>query len=532
MNNKRLFEFIDCLSVISFFIIFFRKAGATGAGIFAAAIFFYYILYVIFIEGVGNTMAKMVAVRVRRGFKENARKVFGYVMLYTFFMGALILFVFISASDSISQALFKDPTAGAVICFVGMLFFVHGFSHNIKYYYIGCGGHSLQTIADIVRDIILPVGLYFTLDKFSDIGTKVAALKNDDIQVGVYTSIGAVLVICAALLARLLILLAGIRGLIRHDYSFNEVRTKDGFRTFMRSFLPEYIRYIRKAVFPIIAIFTAVMVFSRVNFQLGATKADVYTKLGLIAGPATAFLMFAVRAFGSYATYIYAKIKASVKKEDKKNMVARYNGYAKNTLIIAIPAFVALLVFSKPICTAVFNCNAEEAFTLALISAFAFLFAAVDAFFSAGLRATGYELVDFLGNAVGFVVLLIYILVAGKKGVPVIAYAVAFLMYYIVSMLIHGFYAISYIGLKSYDIASKAVKILIGVAPMFILDLILVKLVTMNIVIILVSLLIGYVIYWTVFILARGLNQKELTALQGTFVYFPLRFIAGLFHIR
>ena len=160
MNNKRLFEFIDCLSVISFFIIFFRKAGATGAGIFAAAIFFYYILYVIFIEGVGNTMAKMVAVRVRRGFKENARKVFGYVMLYTFFMGALILFVFISASDSISQALFKDPTAGAVICFVGMLFFVHGFSHNIKYYYIGCGGHSLQTIADIVRDIILPPPKY------------------------------------------------------------------------------------------------------------------------------------------------------------------------------------------------------------------------------------------------------------------------------------------------------------------------------------------------------------------------------------
>lgn len=532
MNNKRLFEFIDCLSVISFFIIFFRKAGATGAGIFAAAMFFYYILYVIFIEGVGNTMAKMVAVRVRRGFKENARKVFGYVMLYTFFMGALVLFVFISASDSISTAVFKNPTVGAVICFIGMLFFVHGFSHNIKYYYIGCGGHSLQTIADVVRDIVLPIGLYFTLDKFTEIGVKVAALKNDDIQVGVYAAIGAVLIICGALLIRLLILLAGIRGLIKHDYSFNEVRTKDGFRTFMRSFLPEYIRYIRKYIFPIIAIFTSVIVFTRVNFQLSATEADVYTKLGLIAGPATAFLLFAIRAFGSYATYIYAKLKASVKKEDKKSLVARYNGYAKNTLIIALPAFVTLLVFSKPICTGIFNCQANEAFSLALVASFTFLFAAVDAFFSSGLRATGYELVDFLGNAVGFVVLLVYILVAGKKGVPVIAYAVALMMYYIVSMIIHGFYAVSYIGLKSYDIASKAIKVIIGVAPMFILDLILVKLVTMNIPIILISVIIGYVIYWTVFILARGLNQKELTALQGTFVYFPLRFIAGLFHIR
>ena len=125
-----------------------------------------------------------------------------------------------------------------------------------------------------------------------------------------------------------------------------------------------------------------------------------------------------------------------------------------------------------------------------------------------------------------------YILLSGKSGVKPTSFLVALLLGFITAMLIHGFYALSYIGIKYYDFVAKAVKVLIAIAPVFVIELILVKVINMNPLIIVISVLIGYVIYWTVFVLVRGLNQKEIGNLQGTFVFYPFRFIAGLFHVR
>ena len=533
MGNKRLFEFIECLSFLIYFIILFRKSGAVGAGIFGAAMIFYYFVYVIFIECVGNTLTRLVAARLHRGFKDNAKRIFGYVMLYTFLAGALMIIIFLTMSGTFSNSLFKNGCVGSVMTFLGVLFFIHAFSNNIRCYYVGCGGHIIMTIADIAFSILLPLAAIFGIDLFTEYGTKVAALKNNDIMVGVYAAIGAVLFIALVMLIRLLILTVGIRSLIRQEhYSFNEVRSKDGFKTFMRSFLPEYAKSLRTKIFPVITVFMCLMVFTRVNFSLGGVEDEIYTRLGYIVGPGISLLLFTVKLTGGYISLVYGKLRVSYKKEDRKGLISRYNAFAKNTFIVIFPAFVFMLVFSKAVCTGVFACQAEEAFSLGLIAAFCFLFMAFDGFFDAGLRATGYDLVAFFGNIAGFLVALMYILLSGKSGVKPTFFLVALLLGFITAMLIHGFYALSYIGIKYYDFVAKAVKVLIAIAPVFVIELILVKVITMNPLIIVISVLIGYVIYWTVFVLVRGLNQKEIGNLQGTFVFYPFRFIAGLFHVR
>ena len=533
MGNKRLYDFIEFVSFLVFFIILFRKAGATGTGIFSAAMIFYYLIYIVFIDCVGYTLTRLVAARIHRGFKDNARKIFGYVMLYTFLTGALMIIIFLTLSSPFSDGLFKNSSAGSAMVFFGILFFVHSFSNNIRCYYVGCGGHIIMTIADIAFCILLPAGLFFGIDFFTEYGTKVAAIKNDDIMVGIYAAIGAVMIISLVMLVRLLILTLGIRSLVRQEhYSFNEVRSKDGLRTFMRNFLPEYLRCLRSRIFPAITIFACLMVFTRVNFSLGSAENEVYTKLGYIFGPGIAMMLFATKITDGYISFIYSKLRVSYKKEDRKGLISRYNVFAKNTFLIVFPAFVFLLVFSKAVCTGLFVCTAEEALTLGFIAAFAYLFMALDAFFDVGLRATGYDLVAFFGNIAGFLTALVYILLAGKTGVKPTFFVVALLLNYITAMLIHGFYALSYIGIKYYDFVGKAVKVLIAIGPVFILELILVKVVNMQPVIMIISVLLGYVIYWTIFVLVRGISQKEIGNLQGTFVFYPFRFIAGLFHIR
>ena len=67
---------------------------------------------------------------------------------------------------------------------------------------------------------------------------------------------------------------------------------------------------------------------------------------------------------------------------------------------------------------------------------------------------------------------------------------------------------------------------------MLIIELLLVKLVTMNALIIAITVAVGYLLYFLILVLTRGMNQKELGGLQGAFIYYPISFFMGMFHIR
>ena len=65
MNNKRLLDFFGYLSFLIYFIIVFIKTGMIGGGLLGLTLLLYYVIYIVFIDGVGNTMARMVAVRIK-----------------------------------------------------------------------------------------------------------------------------------------------------------------------------------------------------------------------------------------------------------------------------------------------------------------------------------------------------------------------------------------------------------------------------------------------------------------------------------
>ncbi|MCR4749578.1 MAG: hypothetical protein K5877_07320 [Lachnospiraceae bacterium] len=533
MNNKRLLDFFGYLSFLIYFIIVFIKTGMIGGGLLGLTLLLYYVIYIVFIDGVGNTMARMVAVRIKRGFKDNARKIFGYVMFYTFLAGTAALAGFVLAGNDISDKLFSNEGTGAVVSIIGLLFLIHGLSHNIKCYYIGCGGHILLFIADIVSMILLPAGTFYVIDLFLEHGTKVAAIKNDTMMTGIYGAIGAMLVLCAANLLRLLILLAGLRSVTRaENYSFNEVRTKDGVRTFLRSFFPEYIKYLRKNIAVPLMLFINAMIYSRVGFSTGVSREDVYSQIGCILGPGLAFCFFFIKNYNSYAAIMQAKLKSGFKKEDRKGVTTRFNSYAKNVVIIVIPLFITMLIMAGAVSGGIFKASSDEITKLGMLASLIFLFSSLDAFFYAGLRATGFDTIGFLGEIAGFVLALVYVLMSSRSGIKMSIFVVSLIIFFAAAMLIHGFFALSNIGLRSYDLGAKTIKVIISALPMLIVELLLVKLVTMNVLIIAITVLVGYLLYFLILVLTRGMNQKELGGLQGAFIYYPINFFMGMFHIR
>ena len=107
---------------------------------------------------VKNTLAKMVAARIKRGFVDNARKTFSYTISYTVIISIFMFIIFATLSNSIMYLLFGNNIAGFVLTFFGIVFIVQSLFECIKGYYLGNGGNIFVIVADIVKNLVFIIG--------------------------------------------------------------------------------------------------------------------------------------------------------------------------------------------------------------------------------------------------------------------------------------------------------------------------------------------------------------------------------------
>lgn len=533
MKINKIIKAVDNLAYMIFFIIVISKIGQSGGGILGAALIAMTIIFSVFFGGTCDIVAKMVNNRIRRGFNDNAKKVFSYSIITSVVISGLITLLFYFCGNSIANILFGDSLSGSLLMCVGVFLVVDSLCLNIKGYYLGCGGHIIMFISDIVKDIVLIALSPFVINYFLSYGEKVSALKNDSIMTGLYGAIGVLIVMVASNLIMLIILISGMRGLMKQDsFSFNEVRSKDGFKTFFRSFFPAWLKKLEKNVCPSIVVFVTGIVFVKSNIRIEITRDLVYSDFSKLLFAGFLFVIVALLIFEETAYNYYKPIRMDFKKEDRKSVMNRFTAFAKSGATIIVPGFITLLAFNKPLNKIIFDNNFDDISALFIVGAFVFLFASFDRILCVGLEAVNMNLSVFLGNVVGFIVNLIYVLVISKKGLTLTSAVFGILVYYLLCVIIHGVFALNDIKLKLNDFLAKLIKIAIAALPMLIIDLILARFVTMNYIIIIISVVVSYLIYAIVLTAIRGMNQKDVNSMQGSILYYLFNILASIFHIR
>lgn len=533
MNINKIIKAVNNIAYMIFFMIVISKIGETGAGIFSAALIVLYLLFSLIFGGTSDIVAKMVKNRIRRGFNDNAKKVFSYSTVLSLVVSGLLLLLLVFAGDKIVMILFGEKLSGSLMTLIGALLVINCICSNLRGYYIGCGGHIVMIIAEIVKDIILIALSPFAINYFLEYGTKVSAIKNDTIMTGLYGAIGAYLVMIIADIIMLLILISGMRSLMKQDnFSFNEVRSKDGFKSFLRSFLPVWIKKLQKNICPSIVIFFIGVVYIKSNIRIEIARDLIYAGFSKLLFGGFLLVVTALMIFEETAYCHYAPIKSDFRKEDRKSVLARFTTFTKAASVSVLPVFITLVAFNKPVCKLVFNNNFDDITALFIVSAFVFLVAAADKVLSIGLEAVNMSLSIFLGNVVGFIVQMVFVLAVSKTGLTITSAACGVLFYYIVCFVVHLVFALRDINLKLNDLLAKLIKVSIAALPMLVIDLILAKFVTMNYIIIVISVVVSYLIYSVILTAIRGMNQKDINSMQGSMLYGLFSILASVFHIR
>lgn len=533
MNIKKVTSVLNIISYVLFAILAYRLAGATAIGIFSAAIAFVYVIYTVFCGGVKYSISKMVATRLKRGFNENAKKVFNYSFIYMLFISVIFALICFFSGDGLSNALYKCEICGGLFLILGFYFIVLSFSEDLRGYYYGCGGNILMFVGDIIKDIVVVVAGPFIINYMNEYGLKISALKNSEIIKDVYSALGISITITLSFTILFLIFLAGKSRLISQDsFSFNEVRSKDGVNAFIRSFVPAAVKKLRDLIFPVFPIFICILLFIRSNNKIGLDTSLLFEHLSFFTALTFIIIIIFNMIFKEFCNVHYLKLRVEYKKEDKKALSLEFNSFVKTAITNIVPIVISLVTFSGVISRKVLLCNSDSATKIAIICSFALLFSLIDIVLSTYLQAVSLELNVFVGNIIAFVIQMIFVVAMSKTSMKITSAAVSLLLFYLITTTIHLVFTIGSIDIKINDLIAKLIKVGIAAVPMIIIDFILAKFVSMNLVIAVICCVIGFLVFSIVLIVIKGINQKDINNMQGSAFYTLYYLLGSIFHVR
>lgn len=535
MKKKNIFNVSSPIAYIIFFMICERMLGCSGSGIVIASMTLFGVLFTILMGSVMNTLGKMVLVRIKKGFFDGAKRVFGYCLIYALFAGGLGFAILSLFSAKLGRLFFGDSSPQMILVCLGIYFFVDAVVKTIRGYYLGCEASGIYIIALVLKNVSLVILGPIFIKLFAGVGQKAANLHKNDFLLNVYGSIGAVAAMCAADILMLFVLVIGLRGVLHSDeFSFNEVRTKDGYSSFLKSFLPFSFNLLKENLFPIVTIFMSICFYCRYAFANGETPVSVYSNVGVVGVPGIITVIFCFIFYKNFVDDYKKQIRVSFNKEaENKNSVSSlFITVLKNGCIMVVPAAITVMFYSKAISSFIYGCENPFAKTIMIWCGVVILFKGIDIGLAKSLEAVKRDNLVFIGRIVGFACALLLCILVGKSGIKPTTIAIALAVDIIIATLIHGYFAITGIRGHYNDVLATLVKVIIACVPMIIVELLTSIFLTKNIILLIISIVISYCLYLVGFMFLRGASQKDIVKMSGSLMFYPLSLLNSVLGIK
>lgn len=533
MNVKNLMNIVGIIAEIVMLIICEHMLGCSGNGIVFISLIIYSFFFTIMMGSVKDTLTKMVSVRMHRGFFDNAKRIFCYCLIYTALASVVMCTLFVLMANRAGRLMLGDSSTEMIVAALGVFFVISAFSKTFQGYYLAFENSILYIVAVSVRCVALLVACPIMIKLFSSVGDKAASLHKNFFLVNVYGAIGVVAAMCIAELLLLIILIAGLKLVLHSDsFSFNEVRTKDGYKNFLKSFVVPAFNVLKENIFPLTTVLFTCCLFSRSSFRNNAPVQNVYTNIGAIGVPVICVIVVALLSFKEFADTYRKKLRSDYRKDEKKAVNSRFNMFLKNGITIIVPVALSVIMYAEGIARFIFGCEFEAIKGIMIWSGIIIFLNGIDLIFSKSLDALGRDSLTFMGRLAGFVCAMIVILSAEKNGAKISYIMIALFIEILIAVIIHGFFALKDVSVRINDIIAKLIKVGISSLIMIVINLILSRFLAKNLILLLVCMLIGYASYLVSFVLIRGINQKEVQGMVGSLTFYPMSLLTNIIDLK
>ena len=535
MKTRSIFNWFNKLSYLIYFMILGYFAKDCGLGFYFVTFLIYGSLYFIFMDTLMSTVAKMVSVRNYKGLYENSREILYNGLIYALLIGFVTFAVFLISGEYILKHLIGSSIPTIIFKCFAVYFLLRAFSNCIIGYIRGKGYTSIYHIYLLFNGIFLLLLSPFIIRISYLYGEKVANLLKNKLYAYVFSAAGAIVVQIAALCISLLIAIILYKKTIGQKTSENiknGMRGVENKKSFFVNLFSISLHLLSNHIFSLLSILGICTIYLVSAVRIGVNTCEISSNMGVAIGKYLLICSFPICIYQEYLNSEKIKLHNDFMKEESKNIRIRSQYIIKNCLFLLLPATAVIITLANPIVKIFFDGKMEMAVKMLYYGGVLILLVGATLSLKCILSGIQKNFTIMINSLIASILALLFSLLLNRYHIDVFNIVYSLLIYYFLNTFLLILAYIKVVPINMQDMIGRIIKIVISTVMLIICELILDKLLVMNVFLLFLCILIGYVIYISINILMRGLNKKDIQSLKDSFIYIPLSFICKKFHIR
>lgn len=494
--------------------------GDIGNGYYSAAYEIYSMMLIISCYSLPLAVSKVISARISKGQYKNAEKAFQCSMIFALVSGGIGCIIMEVFSEFLAADFILEPMSELAIKVLGPAILIVAVMGVLRGYFQGLGTMIPTAISQIIEQIFAVIsgvsGAYILFHH----GEKVASFLHNPNYSYAFGAAGAT---CGPLFGAVLGLIFLLFVYLQHRSGFHAQVMKD------TSIRLEPNKQIMKAIvltlIPVIlgtAVYNLVNVFdqrifnqSMINRNLLDIKAYNW---GVYSGKYKVLINVPVALASAMSSSIVPVLTGLLLREEHHQAKEKIATAIRFTMIIAIPCAVGLSVLARPVITFLFKGEVDLAVKLLQIGGISVIFFTLSTLTNGILQGINRMKIPVIHSAIALVlhIIMLYIMLnVFHMNIEAVVYSNIFF-----ALLICVLNAISIKKYLRYRqeyirtfIVPLACSIIMGIA-LLIVNALFCK-VFGNLVTIIISLIVGIAVYFTLMIFLKAISYSDLMEMPG-----------------
>ncbi len=526
MNTKISISSIMKIVNILFLIVLENFLLDCGMGFLGAAFLLMAVFYAIFFGGLQQGISKMVSIRNNKGLNGNASLILRPALLYVIIAGVAFSVISWLGSDVFCEKVWKTPFPASVIQVMFFILLLNGIIDVICGYQNGNGNAVILNIANFLR-MILPIPTVFlVLPSFTKYGDKVSALLQNTMAASAYKALA---IACVYLLVSVIVLIAVLLLCIRMRMPQTEnrnIRTFDTKRMMYGGVLASSFKISIHQLFPLLSIAATLLIYLNSAGKHDIAVETIFNNSGILFAKILLPFAFVLSVFSEYIIKEKYRLHMDYKKGDPKTALLRSQYMIKNSFFMLLPPAVYLTFLADPFVKVFFTGQYNYSAKVLQSGGFLVLIAGVAYTLNAIMKASDMELPALGIQIIAFVAQILFLLLSfSQSNAACMNVIYSFYVYFSIQLVMNFMYLYRTIRFDLMDIAMKLGKYGAAAIAMMVLYIILDKFVMMNVLLMLLSIVLGYLLYYLTLLALKAINKKDEMALKRTLNYYPVAFL-------
>ena len=525
MNTKVSISSIMKIVNILFLIVLENFVLDCGMGFFGIAFLIFVMVYQLLFGGLQSGISKMVSIRNNKGMGGNVRYILKPAIIYVVSASLIVMVITGLSANAFCLKLWGTTFPAPVIQVFCVALLLNGVIDVICGYQNGNGNAIILNIANLFRMFLPVVGSFFVLPVFERYGNKVAALMKNAMVTSAYQALAvACIYVLSAAVILLVVIFLSIR--LRMPGNGNNMRGIEPKRSLFASILGSSIRISLNQLFPIISIAIVTMVYLNMSYKLGVKPENSFVNTGSVFAKVLLPMAFVYAVFSEYMSKEKYRLHIDVRRDDIKMALNRSHYMLKNSFFMLLPPAVIFTFLADPFVKVFFTGQYNLSAGFMQAGGFLILLAGIVSALNSMLRASGMEWQALGIQVLGFVAQLVFLTttLSGSGGNSMMA-LYSFYVYYVIQLVVSFIMVFRFMRFDLMDILTQIGKYGAGAIVMMIVFIILDKFVLMNVLLILLSMVLGYLLYYLTILALKGISKKDEAALKRTLNYYPVAFL-------